>query len=154
MTTPTPSALDTTALAVLARAARTGYVLIGPHDRVCRLDTTTPSRPRAVEIGRDEHDTVHALAVSGLLHPADSFTVDDHGQTRRGHGLRLTHHGRRALDTADTPTPACRACRDTGLIPDANYPTWSPVDNTLRRRPSSTPCHRCPAGPAHTQEAR
>ncbi len=101
--TTTPPALDTTALAILARAARTGYVLVGPHDRVCRLDTTTPARPRAVEIGRDEHDTVQALAVAGLLHPTDTFTVTDRGQTRRAHGLRLTRHGRRALDTQERP---------------------------------------------------
>jgi hypothetical protein len=105
MTTPTPAALDTTALAVLARAERTGYVLIGPHDRVCRLDTTTPSRPVAVEIGRDEHDTVHALAVAGLLYLADSFTVTDRGQTHRAHGLRLTRHGRAALDTHPKERP-------------------------------------------------
>lgn len=101
MTTPTPTAaveLDATALAVLRRAARTGYALIGPHDRICRLDTTTPTRPQAVEIGHDEHDTVHALTVAGLLHLADTFPITDHGQTRRAHGLRLTRHGRAALD--------------------------------------------------------
>ena len=101
MTTPTPVELDATALAVLHRAARAGYALIGPHDRICRLDTTTPTRPHTVEIGHDEHDTVHALTVAGLLHLADTFPITDHDHTRRAHGLRLTHHGRRALDTQE-----------------------------------------------------
>ncbi|MBN9098851.1 MAG: hypothetical protein J0I49_12175 [Pseudonocardia sp.] len=104
MTTPIPAAaveLDATALAVLRRAARAGYALIGPHDRICRLDISTPSRPQVVEIGHDEHDTVHALTVAGLLHLADTFPITDHGHTRRAHGLRLTRHGRRALDTQE-----------------------------------------------------
>jgi hypothetical protein len=97
--------VDGAALDVLRRAVRTGYVLVGRHDRVARRDPTTRYRG-LVELSRHEHDTVHALLVAGLLRLDGTSVVDDHGTDRRGHQLVLTGHGHRALHAADTADTA------------------------------------------------
>ncbi|MGH3611254.1 MAG: hypothetical protein ACRDRK_01245 [Pseudonocardia sp.] len=154
-TTPEPAdtvvPADAGALTVLHRAERNGYVLLGPHDRIARLDLSHSPHPVVVDIGRHEHDTVHALTTSGLLQVdviGGTFTVRDGPDQRRGYGLVLTPHGRHALDTAPSPV-RCQACHDTGQIRNVAYPEWSPTHGDYRRQPSSSPCHRCPAGRPH-----
>ena len=93
---------DGAALDVLRTAYGLGYVLTGPHNRVCRRDPD--SYHNAVDdISRHERDTVQALAVAGLLELGHRETVLDRDGTtqfaRVGYPFVLTHHGRNALHT-------------------------------------------------------
>ncbi|MGH3568652.1 MAG: SLOG family protein [Pseudonocardia sp.] len=137
--------IDACALDVLRHTERSNYVL-GPHERVCRIDATHTGRPVVVEITRHEQDTVHALILAGLLAVSGRYTITDGGGRRRGHDLVLTNHGRRALHDAIR----CHACRDTGQIPRVIYPLWSPGRGLYRPPPSSSPCRHCPAGKRST----
>ncbi len=95
-----PIPAEAEAHAVLHRAGRgrTGYVLLGPRDRVCRYNPTH-ARPRAIDVTPQERDTVHALISTGLLAPGARISVHDGPQHRTGHDLYLTRAGRRALRT-------------------------------------------------------
>ncbi len=137
--------IDARVLDVLRHAERSSYVL-GPHERVRRVDTTHSARPVAVEITRHEQDTVHALILAGPLAVSGRHTITDGGERRHGHDVALTNHGRRALHDAIR----CHACRDTGQIPHVIYPVWSPGRGLYRSPPSSSPCRHCPAGKQST----
>jgi hypothetical protein len=97
---------DGDALTALRTATRTGYVLVGPHDRICRHDPTGRDTG-VVDIGRHENDTVQALLVAGLLRLDTATQVLDHGTRRRGYPLAVTRHGQHVLDHA-THDPAER----------------------------------------------
>lgn len=83
---------------VLHRAGRTGYVLLGPRDRVCRYDPAH-AHPVALDVTPQERDTVHALIAAGLLALGARLRVQDGPQQRTGHDLYLTSAGRRAFRT-------------------------------------------------------
>lgn len=88
-------------LGVLRVAAREGYVLLGPHNRIVRRDPDRYGRAGSpdwvLDIGRAEHDAVQRLTVAGLLGLDGTEAVTDHGQRRTGHPLRLTGTGAVAL---------------------------------------------------------
>ena len=92
-----PGALD-----VLRAAAGSGYVLVGPHNRICRRDPTSYGTRRpdhVVDIARTEQDHVQALAVTGLLHLDGREVVVDQNEERAGYPLRLTRTGAIALNS-------------------------------------------------------
>jgi hypothetical protein len=89
--------------AVLHRAGRTGYVMVGPRDRVCRYDHCAPAV--AIDVTPQERDTVHALIAAGLLALGARLPVQDGPHHRSGYDLYLTRAGRHAFRTAGTTHP-------------------------------------------------
>ena len=94
---------DPQVLDVLRTAARTGYVLVGPHDRICRRDPDWHGYPGSpapvVDISPAEQDHVQTLATAGLLDIDYREVVDDFGQDRAASPLHLTRTGGLALNT-------------------------------------------------------